>query len=179
MKKEKWKTFVTDRWKVAAPGLLAAFAVCFIFFIYAPLELYVTNQTEFWFDFYKILKAVLQNFGSSLYSNVGRSAPKMMTVLQLAYKNASIPENKALLLAAGFTQADIDAINSTESALNTAYNVQQDYIQQTYLRTEERISAFNAVWDELVLISGASKFIFTDSPAKRRFYLLYPSKKDS
>ena len=46
MKKEKWKTFVTDRWKVAAPGLLAAFAVCFIFFIYAPLELYVTNQTE-------------------------------------------------------------------------------------------------------------------------------------
>ena len=30
MKKEKWKTFVTDRWKVAAPGLLAAFAVCFI-----------------------------------------------------------------------------------------------------------------------------------------------------
>lgn len=38
MKKEKWKTFVTDRWKVAAPGLLAAFAVCFIFFIYAPLE---------------------------------------------------------------------------------------------------------------------------------------------
>ena len=50
MKKEKWKTFVTDRWKVAAPGLLAAFAVCFIFFIYAPLELYVTNQTEFWFQ---------------------------------------------------------------------------------------------------------------------------------
>ena len=40
MKKEKWKTFVTDRWKVAAPGLLAAFAVCFIFFIYAPLEVY-------------------------------------------------------------------------------------------------------------------------------------------
>ena len=32
MKKEKWKNFVTDRWKVAAPGLLAAFAVCFIFF---------------------------------------------------------------------------------------------------------------------------------------------------
>ena len=70
MKKEKWKTFVTDRWKVAAPGLLAAFAVCFIFFIYAPLELYVTNQTEFWFDFYKILKAVLQNFALFFGLNV-------------------------------------------------------------------------------------------------------------
>ena len=61
LKKPKWKSYVTDRRKVAAPGLLAALAVCFIFFIYAPLELYVSNQTEFWFDFYKILKAVLQN----------------------------------------------------------------------------------------------------------------------
>ena len=62
MKKEKWKTFVTDRWKVAVAGLLAALSTCFMLFIYAPLELYVTNQTEFWFDFYKILKAVLENF---------------------------------------------------------------------------------------------------------------------
>lgn len=62
MKKEKWKTFVTDRWKVVVAGLLAALATCFMLFIYAPLELYVTNQTEFWFDFYKILKAALENF---------------------------------------------------------------------------------------------------------------------
>jgi hypothetical protein len=121
-------------------------------------------------------EAILQNFGSNLYSNVGRSAPKMMTILQLAYQNASIPENKALLIAAGFLQADIDSINSIEIALRTAYNAQQDYIQQTFSRTEERILAFNALWDEMVLISGASKFIFNDSPTKKRFYLLYPSK---
>jgi hypothetical protein len=121
-------------------------------------------------------EAIMQNFGSSLYLNVGRSASKMMTILQLAYQNASIPENKALLIAAGFTQADIDLINSIYTALNDSYNSQQDYIQQTYLRTEERILAYNALWDEMVLISGASKFIFKDSPAKKRFYLLYPSK---
>jgi hypothetical protein len=121
-------------------------------------------------------EAMLQNFGSGLYSNVGRCAPKMMTILQLAYQNASIPENKALLIAAGFVQADIDSINSIEIALHCAYRAQQDYIQQTFSRTEERISAFNALWDELVLISGASKFVFKDSPAKKLFYLLYPSK---
>ncbi|MFQ8981863.1 MAG: hypothetical protein ACLR6I_16140 [Waltera sp.] len=43
-------------------GTAGSFCCLFYFFIYAPLELYVTNQTEFWFDFYKILKAVLQNF---------------------------------------------------------------------------------------------------------------------
>ena len=30
-------------------GALIAFALCFTLFIYAPYELYVTNQLEFWF----------------------------------------------------------------------------------------------------------------------------------
>ena len=62
MKKDRIKRFLIERGKTAIPGLLTAFATCFMLFIYAPLELYVTNQTEFWFDFYKILKAVLENF---------------------------------------------------------------------------------------------------------------------
>lgn len=32
-------------------GTAGSFCCLFYFFIYAPLELYVTNQTEFWFDF--------------------------------------------------------------------------------------------------------------------------------
>lgn len=51
-----------ERIRVAIPGLLVALTTCFLLFIYAPLELYVANQTEFWFDFYKILKAAAQNF---------------------------------------------------------------------------------------------------------------------
>ena len=62
MKKDRVKRFLIERGKTAIPGLLTAFATCFMLFIYAPLELYVTNQIEFWFDFYKILKAVLENF---------------------------------------------------------------------------------------------------------------------
>ena len=30
-------------------GALIAFALCFTLFIYAPYEMYVTNQLEFWF----------------------------------------------------------------------------------------------------------------------------------
>lgn len=70
MRKNQWKTFVKDRWKTATAGLLVAFSTCFMLFIYAPLELYVTNQTEFWFDFYKILKAVLENFALFFAVNV-------------------------------------------------------------------------------------------------------------
>lgn len=31
-------------------GTAGSFCCLFYFFIYAPLELYVTNQTEFWFQ---------------------------------------------------------------------------------------------------------------------------------
>ena len=62
MTKDKLKTLLKDRRKVAVTGLFVAFSVCFMLFIYAPLELYASNQTEFWFDFRLILKAVLENF---------------------------------------------------------------------------------------------------------------------
>lgn len=62
MTKDKLKTLLKDRRKVAVTGLFVAFSVCFMLFIYAPLELYASNQTELWFDFRLILKAVLENF---------------------------------------------------------------------------------------------------------------------
>lgn len=37
------------------PGIILSMAVGFMFFLYAPLELYFTNKNEFWFDFYKII----------------------------------------------------------------------------------------------------------------------------
>ena len=36
-------------------GVILSIAVSFLFFLYAPLELYVTNKNEFWFDFYKLI----------------------------------------------------------------------------------------------------------------------------
>ena len=62
MKNDKINRFIKERIRAAIPGLLVALTTCFLLFIYAPMELYVTNQTEFWFDFYKILKAAAQNF---------------------------------------------------------------------------------------------------------------------
>lgn len=53
---------VKNKCKVSMPGLVVAFSTCFMLFVYAPLELYMTNQAEFWFDFYQILKAALENF---------------------------------------------------------------------------------------------------------------------
>ena len=46
-------------------GALIAFALCFTLFIYAPYELYVTNQLEFWFTAGQMLPYVLGLFAAA------------------------------------------------------------------------------------------------------------------
>ena len=38
-----------------APGVMIALALCFMLFIFAPLEIYLNNQTDFWYDFFFII----------------------------------------------------------------------------------------------------------------------------
>ena len=41
------------------PGLVCAFSLCFLLFIYAPFELFLTNQLEFWFSAGQLARADL------------------------------------------------------------------------------------------------------------------------
>jgi hypothetical protein len=113
-------------------------------------------------------------FGSNLYLKARQMPQRMLNLLQNAHKNANSATYNATLISVGFTQIEIDLLETLEQELMTVYNAQQDYIQHTYKRTEDRTIAFNQVWDEMVKISNASKLIFKDSPAKIEYYLLYP-----
>ena len=119
-------------------------------------------------------ESMMLAFGSNLYEKARKLPHKMMNLLQSAYRNANSVEYKADLIAAGFTQVEIDLLHTLDTELTTRYNDQQDYIQHSYKRTEQRTIAFNNVWDEMVKISNASKIIFKDSPAMIEFFLLYP-----
>lgn len=53
---------IKEKWKIVVPGLLTALTTCFVLFVYAPMELYMTNQAEFWFSLRHIARAVCENF---------------------------------------------------------------------------------------------------------------------
>ena len=46
------------------PGVVCAFSLCFLLFLYAPYELYLTNQLEFWFTAGQLLKPALLLFAA-------------------------------------------------------------------------------------------------------------------
>lgn len=50
--------------KSILPGIAAALAGCFMLFIYAPFELYFTNQMEFWFTAGQMLPMALAMFAA-------------------------------------------------------------------------------------------------------------------
>ncbi len=54
-----------DLIKSILPGIAAALAGCFMLFIYAPFELYFTNQIEFWFTAGQMLPMALAMFAGA------------------------------------------------------------------------------------------------------------------
>jgi hypothetical protein len=43
-------------------GIICSLSLSFLLFIYAPLEIYLTNQNDFWFDFYTLAPFLMRTF---------------------------------------------------------------------------------------------------------------------
>ena len=67
MKEENIEAKQPSRWsdwkKQLVPGLILSLALSFLLGLYAPLELYFTNITEFQFDFWALFPQLLKLFG--------------------------------------------------------------------------------------------------------------------
>ena len=44
------------------PALFLSLTFCFMIFIYAPLEFYINNSNEFWYDAYLLFPFILKDF---------------------------------------------------------------------------------------------------------------------
>ncbi|MBR1700799.1 MAG: sulfatase-like hydrolase/transferase [Lachnospiraceae bacterium] len=63
------KTYIKGRWNARAacglwsPGMAAALAISFMIMFFAPMEIYLNNQGEFWYDAWFLLPWCLLYFG--------------------------------------------------------------------------------------------------------------------
>ena len=44
------------------PAFFLSLTFCFMIFIYAPLELYINNVDEFWYDVYLLFPFIIKDF---------------------------------------------------------------------------------------------------------------------
>ncbi len=119
-------------------------------------------------------RTVLKAFGKSDYSQLRGNYLRTMDLLDKTYRQAELSENKPALIAAGYTQADIDGLLAVKTSIGQLYAKQEDAKSQRVKKTEERVTAYNKVWGFMEKISAASRVAFVDSPAMLRIFMLYP-----
>lgn len=64
------KRKLTDIIRSTGNGAVIAISTCFLLFVYAPTELFLTNQSSFWFTLYTMLPAVLGTFAVTVLASV-------------------------------------------------------------------------------------------------------------
>lgn len=76
------------------------------------------------------------------------------------------------LIAAGYPQLKIDAIDTLKEAFRTADRAQEAGIKDRGLQTQTRIGLLNEVWKMIQRVNRASKNVFAGNYAKLQQYLL-------
>lgn len=123
--------------------------------------------------------AKTNSFGKNKYEKARQSQLKIKELLELAHRQAEITENKTPLIAAGYTQGDIDELETLMDAIDELNRDQELALSDRGTKTEVRVTAMNAVWEFMRQINKTSKVVFVDSPAKLDMYLLYPTSNTS
>lgn len=118
-------------------------------------------------------------FGLDDFRAVRFSAPRLSELLHFAYEQANDAAYKADLIALGFTAADIAKLDTLSAELYSLYLEQDEIRTWNRVLTEERVKAYNKVWDFSRKVAYASKQVFEWEYAKLQTYMLYPARKKS
>ncbi len=121
--------------------------------------------------------AKYKQFGLNLYQKQRASQEKLPKLLIQAYNMCSLTANKALLIAKGTTQAEIDGLKIAADNIDTAKEIQNDKVGTRGLSTEDRINNLNSIWTDTSMISKSSKIIYEENPKLRKLFKLYKNKK--
>jgi len=122
-------------------------------------------------------RAAWHAFGSSDVPKALHNYSNMMNLLEKMNRQAELADNKAVLLGAGMTQADIDGLLDTRSRIDAAFDKLSDAKSARVRNTKTRIEKHNHVWSFMQRLSAASKLVYYSDPAKRRVYNLNFGRK--
>jgi hypothetical protein len=124
-------------------------------------------------------KVKTRSLGKNDYNKARGSQIKLRELLEKAHRLIDNDPQKAEIIAKGYTQADIDELETLMQTIHDLNQQQELMLSNRVNSTKARIDAMNVVWDYMSEISKASKVVFEDNPAKLSQYLLYPTSHSS
>jgi hypothetical protein len=123
--------------------------------------------------------AVWKEFGYDNYLEARRSVEKMIVFMSVFNRVANGPNYKNMLVNAGYSEANLDAILSKREELMDAKTDQEIAKNSREQFTQNRIELLNQVWAFRTKVSKAAKYIFVNNFAQYKIYLLPASAESS
>ncbi len=116
-----------------------------------------------------------RGFGQQYWGNAAKSTLKLQEALELAYAKADSAELKPALLAKGYTQADIDQMETLAMELQTKNGLQEAAKIGRKVTRHDRVSLLNVVWDHMRTVNICASVVWAADAARMEQYQLYPS----
>ncbi|MCX6351220.1 MAG: hypothetical protein NTX03_05095, partial [Bacteroidetes bacterium] len=112
--------------------------------------------------------------GKDSWKNVQHDAPLMFRALQQAFDYAKEDPIKAALIAKGYTQADIDELETIANAINALINTLDTAKKQRQITTQQRIVGNNEFYEIMQTVSNCAKAVWMQDAARLKQYNLMP-----
>jgi hypothetical protein len=122
-------------------------------------------------------RSMLAKLGYGDWAKARQNPPKLEELLDFVHRRAEESDVKSVLLGIGYTQAEIDGLETLRAGLDMLIKNKEDAKAKRYELTAQRITTFNKVWTFTREVSEASRVVFADSPAKLQSYRLYGGRK--
>ena len=118
---------------------------------------------------------VLRLMGQAEYEKARNNQLKLPALLRMAFAQASETEYKNALLAKGMKETDIAAMQTLADCIANQGISQEKAKKSRTLDANNRISAMNAVWGKMALVSQCAKLVFQNDAALYAMFLLHDS----
>ena len=116
-------------------------------------------------------------FGTDTYNSARARNVSMIAFMDEMHK--ACQKYTSELLAAGMSQASIDAIPTLRDALFAANTEQESYQRATPVLTQDRIAVLNACYATTRLVIDAAMVVFYNDYARRNMFVYLPHTGDA
>lgn len=114
-------------------------------------------------------------FGQQYWAGAKESTLKLQEALELAYTKANNPVYNAELLAKGYTQPEIDQLDTLAEDLQTKNGLQEALKVGRHVTKADRIALLNIVWEHMRTINTCASVVWAADADRFDQYKLYPS----
>ena len=114
-------------------------------------------------------------FGQQYWADARDNTLKLQEALELAHAKADSASFKPDLLAKGYTQPEIDQLNTLAMDLQTKNGLQEALKVGRHVTKADRIALLNVVWEHMRTINTCASVVWAADADRLDQYQLYPS----